>query len=119
MSELAVCCMRMNSDFSLNVGSIPTFAEITNSAYRNKDLFTVDVDRVPFMVITEGVQIRKILDHIGVDSEPPHISPARGPPLWDDCSDAQMDDEVQIEPADWDLAPQAAPDFEVDQRINW
>jgi hypothetical protein len=42
--------MRMNSDFSLNVGSIPTFAEITNSAYRNKDLFTVDVDRVPFMV---------------------------------------------------------------------
>jgi hypothetical protein len=43
--------------------------------------------------ITEGVQIRKILDHIGVDSEPPHISPARGPPLWDDC-DAQTDDGV-------------------------
>ena len=69
--------------------------------------------------ITEGVQIRKILDHIGVDSEPPHISPARGPPLWDDCSDAQMDDGAQIEPADWDLAAQATPDFEVDQRINW
>jgi hypothetical protein len=34
--------------------------------------------------ITEGMQIRKILDHIGVDSEP-RISPARGPPLWDDC----------------------------------
>ena len=32
--------------------------------------------------VTEGVQICKILDHIGVDSEPPHISPARGPPLW-------------------------------------
>jgi hypothetical protein len=31
--------------------------------------------------ITEGMQIKKILDHIGVDSEPPHISPARGPPL--------------------------------------
>jgi hypothetical protein len=31
--------------------------------------------------ITQGTQIRKILDHIGVDSEPPHISPARGPPL--------------------------------------
>ena len=31
--------------------------------------------------ITEGTQIRKILDHIGVYSEPPHISPARGPPL--------------------------------------
>ena len=69
--------------------------------------------------ITEGTQIRKILDHIGMDSEPPHISPARGPPLWDDCSDAQMDDGAQIEPADWDLAAQATPDFEVDQRINW
>jgi hypothetical protein len=67
--------------------------------------------------ITEGVQIRKILDHIGVDSEPPHISPARGPPLWDDC-DAQTDEGVHMEP-DWDLAPQAAPDFEVDQRVNW
>ena len=68
--------------------------------------------------ITEGAQIRRILDHIGVDSEPPHIAPARGPPLWDDCSDAQMDDGVQIDPADWDLAAQAAPDYEVDQRVN-
>jgi hypothetical protein len=63
-------------------------------------------------------RIRKILDHIGVDLEPPHISPARGPPLWADC-DAQMGDGAQIEPADWDLAAQPAPDFEVDQRINW
>jgi hypothetical protein len=68
--------------------------------------------------ITEGTQISKILDHIGVDSEPPHISPARGPPLWDDC-DVQTDEGVQIEPVDWDLAAQPAPDFEVDQRINW
>ena len=67
--------------------------------------------------ITEGTQIKKILDHIGVDSQPPRISPARGPPLWDDC-DAQTGDGVQIEP-DWDLATQAAPDYEVDQRINW
>ena len=68
--------------------------------------------------ITEGTQISKILDHIGVDSEPPQISPARGPPLWDDCSDAQTDDGVHIEP-DWDLAAQPAPDYEVDQRSNW
>jgi hypothetical protein len=69
--------------------------------------------------ITEGTQIRRILDHIGVDSEPPHISPARGPPLWEDGGDAQMGDGVQIEPADWDLAAQQAPDLEVDQRISW
>lgn len=67
--------------------------------------------------ITEGSQIRKILNHIGVDSEPPHISPARGPPLWDDC-DAHVGEGVAVEP-DWDLAAQAAPDFEVDQRISW
>ena len=41
--------------------------------------------------ITAGTQIRKILDLIGVDTEPPHIAPARRPPLWQDC-DAQMDD---------------------------
>ena len=35
----------------------------------------------------EGAQIKKILDHIGVDSQAPRISsepPARGPPLWDE-----------------------------------
>ena len=47
--------------------------------------------------ITEGRQIRKILDHIGVDSEPPQISPARGPPLWDD-GDAQTDDGCALSP---------------------
>jgi hypothetical protein len=68
--------------------------------------------------ITECTQIRKILDHIGVDSEPPHIFPARVPPLWDDGNDAQMGDGAQIEP-DWDLAAQPAPDYEVVQRVNW
>jgi len=71
--------------------------------------------------ITQGAQVSKILEHIGVDSRPPRIAPARGPPLWDDC-DAQVGDGVQIEPdwnPDWDLAAQPAPDYEVDQRITW
>jgi len=68
--------------------------------------------------ITHSVDIRQILDHIGVESEPPHISPARGPPLWDECGDAQMGDEMPIEP-DWDLVAQPAPEFDVDQRVNW
>ena len=59
--------------------------------------------------ITESTQIKKILGHIGVDPEPPHIFPACGPPLWDDCGDAPIDEEVHSEP-DWEL---------VDQRINW
>ena len=72
--------------------------------------------------ITEGAQIKKILDHIGVDSQAPRISPAppaplaRGPPLWDEC-DAQMGQGVEVEP-DWDLAAQPAPDYEIDQRVN-
>ena len=47
------------------------------------------------------------LDRIGVQSEPPRIASARGPPLWDDC-DAQMGEGVEGEP-DWDLAAQPAP----------
>ena len=27
-------------------------------------------------------------DHIGVDSRPPRTTPARGPPLWDECDGA-------------------------------
>ena len=48
--------------------------------------------------IAEGTQIRNSLDHIGVDLESPHFSLARGPPLWDDCSDAQTDEGEHIEP---------------------
>jgi hypothetical protein len=52
--------------------------------------------------ITYSVDIRQILDHIGVDAEPPRITPALGPPLWDGCD-----------------APQVALDFELNQRISW
>jgi hypothetical protein len=49
--------------------------------------------------ITDRAEVRKILDHIGVDSLAQRISPARGPPLWDDC-DAQAGKGVDVEP-DW------------------
>ncbi len=67
--------------------------------------------------ITHSADIRQILDHIGVQPEPPRIASARGPPLWDDC-DAQKDDGVQAEP-DWDTAAQPEPDYGIDQRVNW
>ena len=67
--------------------------------------------------ITHSADIGQILDHIGVDSEPPQIAPGRGPPLWDDC-DAQVGEGVEVAP-DWDPAAQPAPDFDVDQRVNW
>jgi hypothetical protein len=58
-----------------------------------------------------------MLDHIGVQAEPPNIAPARGPPLWEDCG-APIGEGVEVEP-DWDLAAPSAPDHEVDQRVNW
>ena len=57
--------------------------------------------------------------YIGVDSEPTYIVTARGPPLWEHCSGAQIGEGVEIEPADRGLVAQAAPDFEVDQSISW
>jgi len=68
--------------------------------------------------ITYSADIRQILDHIGVDAAPPRITPARGPPLWDGCDDAQMGEGVDVEP-DWDEAIQAAPEDDVDQRASW
>ncbi|MEY4346236.1 MAG: hypothetical protein RL032_2068, partial [Pseudomonadota bacterium] len=67
--------------------------------------------------ITYSADIRQILEHIGVDAEPPRITPARGPPLWDGC-DAQMVDGVDVA-SDWDEAAQQSPDFEADQRVSW
>ena len=67
--------------------------------------------------ITHSADIRQILDHIGVQSEPPRITPARGPPLWEGC-DAPEAVSVEAWPG-WEDAAQPAPHFEVDQRINW
>ncbi|MBC7405822.1 MAG: hypothetical protein H7252_09115, partial [Cytophaga sp.] len=39
--------------------------------------------------ITGGAEIRKILDHIGIESSLPKISKARGPPLWDAFDEAE------------------------------
>ena len=67
--------------------------------------------------ITYSADICQILDHIGADAEPPRITPARGPPLWDGA-DVPKGEGVEVEP-DWDEAAQPAPDFEVDQRVSW
>jgi hypothetical protein len=66
--------------------------------------------------ITHSADIRQIPNHIGVDSEPPRITPARGPPLWEGA-DAQMGDGVDVA-SDWNEAAQPAPDDEVRQRVS-
>lgn len=67
--------------------------------------------------ITHSADIGHILEHIGAQTKPPRITPARGSPLWDD-GDAQVGDDVDVGP-DWDEADQTAPDFELDQRVSW
>ena len=67
--------------------------------------------------IAHSADIRHIVEHIGVDLEPPRIKPARGPPLWDAC-DARGGEGMEPVP-DWDEAAQLVPEFEVDQRISW
>jgi len=63
--------------------------------------------------ITDGAEVRKVLDHIGADSQAPRITPARGPPLWDDC-DAPVGKGVEAQP-EWDASIQITPDYQVDQ----
>ena len=48
--------------------------------------------------ITFSADIRKILEHIGVDPEAPRIPPARGPPLWEDCGEQETGEGVEAEP---------------------
>jgi hypothetical protein len=67
--------------------------------------------------INDGAEIRKILDHIGVESSPPKISQARGPPLWDACDDAEEKD--YFDDGAGDDIGQQGPDDDVDQSVNW
>jgi len=60
----------------------------------------------------------KILEHIGVDTQAPRITPQRGPPLWDGCGPQEMIEGVEAKP-DWDLANQSPPDYTDDQRTDW
>ena len=68
--------------------------------------------------ITFSADIRKILQHIGVEPEAPRITPARGPPLWDDAGAQETGEGVEAQP-DWDLANPSPPDYPDDQRTTW
>jgi hypothetical protein len=60
--------------------------------------------------ITEAAPVERILTHIGEPPRPPLISPARGPPAWDEAPEPMPD---------WDLLQQPEPDVEFDQRVSW
>lgn len=51
--------------------------------------------------ITFSAGIHKTLEHIGVDTQAPRFTPARGPPLLDDCGAQEQGEGVNTEP-DWE-----------------
>jgi DNA-directed RNA polymerase subunit RPC12/RpoP len=60
--------------------------------------------------VTDGVSVRRILNHIGEPAQPPRIAPARGPPAW----------EAEAEPLRLpDPIAQPEPDFQFDQTVSW
>ena len=71
--------------------------------------------------ITEGVQIRRVLEHRGVATQPPRIAPARGPLVRDGYDAQDADGEGQGGPINpyWEDAAQLASDDALDQRTEW
>ncbi len=60
---------------------------------------------------TETAPVRRILNHIGEPVVAPPISPARGPPAWDDPP-------VEAVP-DWDALAQPQAEYVFDQQVQW
>jgi hypothetical protein len=61
--------------------------------------------------ITETAPVQRILLVLGETAEPPRISPARGPPAWDDPP-------VDLGP-DWDALAQPQPEYVPNQEVQW
>ena len=68
-------------------------------------------DRRIIAFVTETATVRRILLALGEPAEPPRISPARGPPAWDDPP-------VEAVP-DWDALAQPQPEYVFDQEVQW
>ena len=60
--------------------------------------------------VTDSGSVRHILEYIGERTDPPRISPARGPPCWES--------EVESLPL-YDPIAQPEPDFQFDQTQGW
>ena len=61
------------------------------------------------------ITLSRMLNHSGEPAEPPRISPARGPPAWDDPTIVAVPDWD----ADWDALAQPQPEYVFDQQVPW
>jgi hypothetical protein len=67
--------------------------------------------------ITEAVDVRAILEHIGEPATPPRIAQARGPPEW---QEEATEHAIAAEAGSaGDPYAQPAPECEHDQRVSW
>jgi hypothetical protein len=67
--------------------------------------------------ITEAVDVRLILEHIGEPATPPRIASAREPPEW--CEDSVEDAIAAEAHLSGDPLAQPEPVYEYDQRVSW
>jgi hypothetical protein len=67
--------------------------------------------------ITEAVDVRAVLGHIGEPANPPRIASARGPPEWYENSTETHLDAEECLPGDPLAQPE--PEYEYDQRVTW
>ncbi len=61
--------------------------------------------------LTEPASVKRILDHLGLPTEPPRVAPARGPPE----QSFDFDQRPRHDPS----APEPMPEYELDQRVSW
>jgi hypothetical protein len=61
--------------------------------------------------VTDTASVTRILQHLGEPTQPPPVSPARGPPEWG----GSLDPRPGFDPS----APEPAPAFEFDQTASW
>ena len=61
--------------------------------------------------IIEPASVKPLLQNLGLPTEPPPLTPARGPPL----EDADIDQRPEVELG----APEPIPEYEFDQRVSW
>ena len=67
--------------------------------------------------ITEALDVRAILEHIGEPDTPPRIAQARGPPEWyEDATEHAIAAEAG---SAGDLYAPPAPEYEHDQQVSW
>ncbi len=67
--------------------------------------------------VTDSASIRRILTHLGEPTEPPPLSPARGPP---ECQDGSRDfDPGADQTPRFDPNVDPEPQFDTDQSVAW